>query len=182
MRAASWLFTCVLVAILPSQHSGAQGPIPRSRHCGSVAEVLIPILPALRAGTELPLRLPSTIPFADRDNPVYASITYLSRSSYDIELSTEPDCAGANSCRVAQLHGVEGRRQSQQKATSTVILRRGVVAGFLPSKCGGAGCTDATLSWSEGKYSYSIDMKAASKKDLLQMARSICHDEVGPKP
>jgi hypothetical protein len=180
MRTAIRSFICMFGLIASSQHSGAEGRVPRSGHCGPVAKALAPLLPTLRAGTQVPLRLPTAIPFADRDNPVYASVMYLGKSAYDIELSWAPDCAGANSCRFVQLHGVEGRLESKQNRTSAVVLRRGVLARFSPATCGGAGCTDATLSWTEGKFSYSVDMKGSDEKYLLQMARSICRDEAGP--
>jgi len=165
------LLAATVVALLAGPPTDGQSPdmLPNGRQ---VAKALRPILAKLSSGTAVPLRLPSYIPFSsDPKNPVYSSLSYLSESSYEVELSWSQDCSGGNSCHLGTIRGSKGSDE-QQSGGSLVWLRPGLKGHFTPAVCGGAGCTDSTISWSEGGFVYSMSIKAGKETYLAKMARS----------
>jgi hypothetical protein len=114
-----------------------KGQASRGRPC-QAAKVFTPILPSL-SGTDVPLRLPSSISFGDDANPLFSHLYWIDKSAYDIELTFDPDCNGVRACHFGDVRGVKGHQQPAPKGSSKVLLRHGIVANFTPSECGGTG-------------------------------------------
>jgi hypothetical protein len=52
-----------------------------------------------------------------------------------------------------------------------VKLKGGIIGYFVESDCG-AHCDDSAIGWREGKYYYSISLKAENKEIMIRIANS----------
>ena len=50
-----------------------------------------------------------------------------------------------------------------------VALGDGIIGYFVEATCG-ANCSDATLTWEQDGYRYTVGIKARDKADLIEMA------------
>ena len=126
----------------------------------------------LRPETDVPLRWPSFISAgADEDNPLYVNLLSADRSSYSIELGWTDGCTGGNACHYATVRGSVEPLSENEGVKVPVKLSRGIRGYFIDSSCG-AHCDDSAIGWTEGKYHYSVSIKAEKKENLIKIVNS----------
>ena len=132
---------------------------------------------ALRGQTDVPIKLPTFLPYIGAANPIAASLVSTSSSSYEISLGWGQDCfsadlrEGAGACHYGTIRGSSVVLSENSGRRIPVILLGGTHGYFVPFTCG-AHCDDAAVGWEEGGYHYSISLKAGSKKELVKVANS----------
>jgi hypothetical protein len=125
----------------------------------------------LSSTTQIPLRLPSFIPFAgDANHPVFSILEEKESKSYAVQLAWAKECTGGNWCHLGSIRGsaapmvVEGKR-------IPIHLHKSIRGFFVPARCF-AYCTEATIIWSEGGNYYAVGIKAAGEKTVMKMANA----------
>jgi hypothetical protein len=127
---------------------------------------------ALFRQTNVPLRLPSYIPFADDPKePVYAIVESADLDNYEIQIAFTNDCNGGNSCHYGTVRGSRSTLVENDGARIPVSLNNGIKGYFVDFTCG-AHCDDAAIGWTEGGYHYSISLKAEKKQEMIEVANS----------
>jgi hypothetical protein len=122
--------------------------------------------------TDVPLRWPGIIPAGeDEDNPLYVDLLSADRASYDIELGWVEGCTGGNACHYGTVRGSIAPLSENEGVRIPVKLSRGIRGYFIDSTCG-AHCDDSAIGWTEGKYHYSISIKAEKKETLIKVVNS----------
>jgi|SRR5215472_8697691 len=170
LQRTSW---CLCVFIASAALSSPAQTLRSEQTSQKLAKPLVPLLKTLRETTKIPLRLPSFIPYSDDpSSQVYSSIIFVNGTSYAIDLSFTPDCTGGNSCHLGSIRSAEGTAMWSEHG-SPVHLVNGLTSYFTPASCGGAGCTDAELFWTQDGFSYSVSLKAGSRSELIRMAQSM---------
>lgn len=154
--------------VLPQQSAGeAVSPtIAEPRY----HRVFQPLLARLKAGTEIPIRLPQEIPDGG-ESPLYASLNEISPDHYSIELAFVPDCYGATACRFGEVSGEKKTPRTPAPSGQKLTLTGGITGYFTPAVCG-ANCSDATLMWEQDGIRYTIALKAGRRESLQRMAES----------
>jgi len=158
-----------------------ESPRPSSKEASSVFKKLEP---QLRDGTKVPLRLPAVLPYLDAEHPVFANLSSVDESHYEIYLGWTSDCAGENVCSYGRLYGGGSPFQSPQEEAAKddnerrekltlepVELRRGIKGQFIDAVCH-AYCTESYIRWCEGRFCYAIGMKVGSKEMLVKVVNS----------
>lgn len=183
-----WSFCTVTLACQPTNHlsspdASPQVPAPPSSQqtpdlSPSSAPVVQsprpnpifrPIFPALKAQTEVPIFLPGDIPGIEPSEPLYAILESATASSYQILLAYTEDCNGGSACR---LGGVLGTAAADTPLNGKpVALQNGITGYFVESTCG-ANCSDATLTWEQTGYRYTVGIKAGNEAELVEIANS----------
>jgi hypothetical protein len=146
----------------PSNSPIAQTPRPNP--------VFRPIFPALKAQTQVPVFLPGDIPGVEQSESLYAILESATASSYQILLAFTENCNGGNACRLGSISGQRGTEPSSLEGQS-VALRDSITGYFVEATCG-ANCSDATLTWEQDGYRYTVGIKAGDEADLVEMANS----------
>ncbi len=124
----------------------------------------------LQSETKVPLRLPTFVPKdGDKDNPVVAKLETTSLDDYRIELSWATECGEAG--HLGYISGSLSALPENTGPKVPVVLNRGIKGYFIDAGCG-ENCDDAAIYWTDGKYHYSISMKAETKDTLTRMVNS----------
>jgi hypothetical protein len=136
----------------------------------SGARVYVEILPLLHQKTRVPLRLPTY--FGTEDGiTIFATVSASTPSRYVVALDLLRDCHQATVCRLGEVSGeVRGPRASRLRGTR-LKLDHELVGYFVDVTCG-ASCGDSVLSWDEGRYRYSVGIKAEKVAQLRKVANS----------
>jgi len=95
-------------------------------------------------------------------------------SGYYLGFSTVADCAGALSCASFHVAGFrEGAPDRSGSGGVPIALPDGGRGVFHPEDCSGASCTEASLSFTRGRYGYEIDVKSGpdDRRLLLEAYR-----------
>lgn len=129
------------------------------------------IFPALQYQTEMPIILPGHIPGRDSASPLYAILESATASSYQILLAFTENCNGGNACRLGSVSGQSVLSESVPLEGQPVDLRDEITGYFVEATCG-ANCSDATLTWEQDGYRYTVGIKAGNEADLVEMANS----------
>jgi hypothetical protein len=82
----------------------------------------------------------------------------------------EPYCFSDEACR---LGSISGKEDTSELITGLQVinLNETTTAYFKPSKCTDI-CSDATLTWSQGKYLYTFAIKDVNQETLIKIANS----------
>jgi hypothetical protein len=136
--------------------------------------------------TNVPLRLPTFLPYIDAADPVAASLVSTSSSSYEIWLGWGDGCfsaevpQGAGACHYGAIRGSAGALTEDEGRRVPVTLAGGIHGYYVGFTCG-SHCGDGAIGWTQGGYHYSISLKAGSKKELIKVANSAIaqpHDRI----
>jgi hypothetical protein len=138
-------------------------------HPVDVPRTLAPVLPAVKARTELTVLLPAAMP--SERSTLYPSAT-AGRARYSLELSDIPDCGSATACFEADFRAT---RRGRPFGARAVALARGRTARFQPLSCG-ASCSPPSISWRERGALYTIQANVGTRRSerriLIRMANS----------
>jgi hypothetical protein len=135
------------------------------------------ILPTLKAQTKVPIMLPTYIPEIDRISPLYANIITATDTEYGIILGIDPECNGANWCNRGSIFASaeepkdEGSEDSASEG-KLVLLNNGINAYFFDAECG-ANCDEATITWKQNNYYYTVGNQAGDLETLVKIANSM---------
>jgi hypothetical protein len=125
----------------------------------SVATIVRGVLPRVKQGTQVAVRLPNRLPIDSSIRKIY--VTGGARTaSYDIELAAARNCGGANACFLGSFRGARGERPAYRR---TVALRGGRRGYFKPLTCG-ASCSAPVIQWIQGGVLYEIALKGLSQR------------------
>jgi len=175
MRITSAVFSLLVsLWVIPSSLSGVHLR-KAAEHPAQTNTVFAKVKRDLLGKTDVPLRLPSFLPYADRGNPIYAIVQSVDRASYQIELAWTPDCLGGNNCHYGAVRGSAAPIVEGGGVRKPILLKGGIKAYFIDFTCG-AHCDDAVIDWSESGYHYSVGMKAGKEATLLKIANSAIPD------
>ncbi len=142
----------------------------------AIDDVFADVRPVLLQKTRVPLRLPSYNPFSgDKEQPIYAILEVAESSRYEIQLAWDKNCLGGNACHQGTIGGSANPLVKENGPRVPVTLQGGIRGYFIDAKCG-AHCDDSSVDWRQGKYYYSISVKAGSKTSLIKMANSAIAD------
>ncbi len=168
-RTRSPLASVAVALLLASAFRGRAQQAPTF----SGATALAQVRKKIKDGSQVPLRLPSYVPNAnDPDHPVFLTLQKLSPKDYLLLLAFDKDCQGQHVCEVGTMQGSSEPLQHDYNTTpQPVLLKNGSHANYVSFQCGSY-CGDGELWWSEGRWNYSIRMKAGNLKELLQLANS----------
>jgi hypothetical protein len=129
------------------------------------------MFPALKSATQIPVLLPGYVPEADQPDRIFAILETADASTYQILLAFTEDCQGGTACRLGAVTGAVATPKAAVVAGKAVELNNGIMGDFVEAKCG-ANCSDATLTWDQDGYRYTMAIKAGREATLVQMANS----------
>lgn len=168
---------CIVSMVAIAQHVSAPRETLKKGSDGSATFVFREIEPQLHEKTKIPLRLPTYLPGVDEQHPIFAVIDSADEASYEILLAVELPCEGQNNCTYGSVRGSSSRIEDAAVKGIRVNLKGGLRGIFKKAICH-AYCDEATLTWKEGEFYYSVGMKAGKMKDLIDVANSA----LGKKP
>lgn len=148
-----------------------------------------PVLSQLITKTRVPLALPAYVP--REDYPLYVTVNAAEPGQYELTIGDSQDCSGGNYCRYGTVSGQrltsstpsveeeyaflsEPQYQPTQRSPEKmgrVTLANGIRGYFIPYVCG-ANCDDSKVIWEQNGYRYSVGLKRADKKVVVEMANS----------
>lgn len=160
------------VVAAPEQQTSKLLPSPDSTIAPTTRPnpIFRPIFPALKAQTQVPVFLVGDIPNVEQSEPLYAILASATASGYQILLAFTENCNGGNACRLGSISG-QAEAETPSLEGQPVALRDGITGYFVEATCG-ANCSDATLTWEQEGYRYTIGIKAGNEADLVAMANS----------
>lgn len=137
--------------------------------------------------TEIPFRFPSYLSGYDWDGATEAQAYYphiweLRPESYYLSLDGTPDCNGATSCRFitlkAQAVGETALTNLIEEEGRKVTLVDGMTGVYLPSQCGGAGCSDSKLIFDLDGVRYTVGIKGGRANSVIDLGTSMINDPI----
>jgi hypothetical protein len=138
-------------------------------HAIDVPRTFAPLLPAVKARTELTVLLPATMP---AEQAVLYPSAGAGRRHYSLELGAIPDCGSATACFEADFRA---RAKGRPFGTRSVRLAKGRHGRFQPLSCG-ASCSPPSISWRERGALYAIQANVGTRRTerriLVRMANS----------
>ncbi|MCA2880789.1 MAG: hypothetical protein IM446_11915 [Microcystis sp. M046S1] len=156
-------------SIQPTQPKVANSDLPVAKN-PKPNPIFRSIFPALKYTTKIPILLPTYVPESEKPNQVFAILEKSTETQYEIMLASTENCRGDNACRLVS---ISGKEDSSILITGLQVidLNETTTAYFKPSKCTDV-CSDATLTWNQGKYLYTFAMKDGSQETLVKIANS----------
>lgn len=126
------------------------------------------VLPEIQHRSSIPPRLPRMLQLHSES----AHIEEASRDFYEVVVGFGEECGGQHWCTT---HILTGEKTSKVPKGESVRLKRSTVGYYRPYACA-AYCSNASISWIEGDYLYTIEIKAGGKEDLVAAANSALSD------
>jgi len=157
-------------SIQPTQPRGGNSVLPVAKN-PKPNPIFRPIFPALKYYTKVPILLPTYIPESEKPNQVFAILGKSTPAQYEIMLASTENCRGDNACRLGSISGKEDISKSISTDAKAIDLNATTTAYFKPAKCTDV-CSDATLTWYQGKYLYTFAIKDGSQDTLIKIASS----------
>ena len=151
---------------------GQESSLPPSGHTAIMSSPFPSLDPAVERAIGIPLRVPKILPQTGQAQ-LFPVVLEADSERYEIALAMALPCNGEHRCTYGTVQGSIHPIESWGKSTR-VDLEDGIVGHFTPMECG-AYCSEAYIMWRQGAYLYSIGIKAGSKKELLEAARSAIH-------
>lgn len=162
---------CIVSMVATAQQASPPRETFQKGSDSSATFVFREIEPRLREKTKVPLRLPTYLPGVDEQHPIFAVIDTVDGAGYEILLAVELPCEGQNNCTYGSVRGSSSRIGDSAVKGIRVNLKGGLRGIFKKAVCH-AYCDEATLTWKEGEFYYSVGMKAGKMKDLIGVANS----------
>lgn len=128
------------------------------------------ILPKLKGKTNVPIFLPTELPFNDR---IYYGVN-AKKDNYTVTLDLTEDCNGITACSRGAISAENGGDFITKMDGITKIYKNvelvGGIKGIFHNGCG-AYCT-ATLQWKYQGFLYSVYLKNGREKDTIAIGNS----------
>ena len=134
----------------------------------STAALFAKVLPEIQHRSSVPPRLPRMLQLHGES----AHIEEASRDFYEVVIEFGEDCGGKLWCTTNKLTGEKTSKAPKGEKTR---LKRGTTGYYRPYECA-AYCSNASISWIEGDFVYSIEIKAGGKEELIGAANSAIPD------
>lgn len=136
------------------------------------------VKPRILRESTVPPRLPSFLPYVDREHPIYVVLRSVNKSGYEVVLAMELPCEGEHRCTYGTLLGstspldpIDTDKNGVPIPGAPVTLDHGIKGHYFPSVAY-AYPSDAYVRWQERPYYYSVSMKAGRKSQVVRMANS----------
>lgn len=142
------------------------------------------MLAELSSQTQVPILLPSTLPYS-YDTKELGFSTYINSSGktfYSVDLGFG-DCDGATYCTFGDLMGEKIKSKSvfgihtyeghKRKNAKIITLAKGIKGYYFPTHCGGAGCDHAAIWWEMNGYRYRVGLKGERFPMVKKLANSV---------
>lgn len=112
-------------------------------------------------------------PRLDKATDLFVNVRTADSRGYEIVVGFDPDCEGQNACGYAILRGTtEPLKQIVPEGKWVpVTLRRGIKARYSDTECN-AYCSYSVVAWAEGKWRYTVELKAEKKSFVAKAANS----------
>ena len=156
-------------SIQPTQPKVANSVLPVAKN-PKPNPIFRPIFPGLKYYTKIPILLPTYIPESEKPNQVFAILEKSTSTQYEIMLASTENCRGDNACRLGRISGKEDLSKPIT-GLQVIDLNETTTAYFKSSKCTDV-CSDATLTWNQGKYLYTFAIKDGNQETLIKVANS----------
>jgi hypothetical protein len=158
-----------LPSLQPSKPTGTNSVLPVAKN-PKPNPIFRQIFPALKYDTKVPILLPTYVPKSEKPNQVFAILKKSTPTQYEIILGSTENCFSDEACR---LGSISGKEDTSELITwlQVINLNETTTAYFKPSKCTDI-CSDATLTWSQGKYLYTFAIKDGNQETLIKIANS----------
>lgn len=142
-------------------------------------EVFAPILNELSSSTEVPLRLPNYIAAEVAADPhgFSAKINKAKSGSYSVYIITRSDCQGESYCLDGLITGEKVTKDISFSDAEPVNLVNGLQGYYIKFTCA-ASCGMGKLFWREENYLYSVQIRAAPKNYMTDIANSAINENV----
>ena len=140
----------------------------------------------LSSQTQVPILLPSVLPYADIDADAKLEVTThinpSGKTFYSVDLGFG-DCGGTPACTFGDLMGEKIKSKSvfgghtygsdRRKDAKIVKLANGIKGYYFPTICGGAGCNHAAIWWEMNGYRYRVGLKGERFPMVKKLANSV---------
>lgn len=166
----AWLLLACALPLVSCQSTKATASQTASQ--AEAQSLFDSILPTLEKQTQVPLVLPTDIPYQRQlsDPPLSATVRSVTPDAYEIVLGTRPDCDNLN-CRFGSIMGQKLQESEFRQPGQPVTLAGGLKGYFVEATCT-VSCTDSTVSWLRNGYLYSLSIKAAPQSMVVDFANS----------
>jgi hypothetical protein len=147
-------------------------PSPVATSTAVASTVYASILSALKAGTTVPVLLPTNVSMVLQN--IHANLIGATTNQYTVYLGSGSGCYQAESCTQIEIYGqsLTASPTPPPLSGTSVTLANGTAAYFTPMSCGGS-CNLEYISWKTATYQYSIGVKSTSEADALAVANSM---------
>lgn len=132
---------------------------------------LVATLDTVRAVSRVPVRAPLLF-YGGDDSVLYVIPTDVQLDRYELTIADSPRCEGGNSCREGIVQGWRRTRLTRLPSGPAVAFATGATGVFTPAVCA-TFCSDAFVTWDEGRYRYRVGAKAGRLADLRRIAASV---------
>lgn len=139
------------------------GPTAAAQTCAN--SIFAQLLPSLRSGTQVPLRLPAVVG-GEYDEALYTQVGLISRTRYLVRIGQNCE---RSYCPYGSVSGTEISKRAPRPRGKSVGLAGGV-RGYLFD--GSKQLRNSIVTWDEGQYRYAIALYAAEPADLIKVANS----------
>jgi hypothetical protein len=138
-------------------------PVAATGTCAN--SIFGPTLASLRAGTQIPLRLPLVVGGA-YDEALYAEVGWVSRTRYMVRIGQNCE---RSYCPYGTVSGAKISKRTPRPRGQAVELIGGV-RGYLTD--GSENLRDSIVTWDEGQYRYAVAIYAAEPAAIIKVANS----------
>jgi hypothetical protein len=132
------------------------------------------LLPTLKGETNVPVRLPASVPGLGPSVPLYANISFANQQSYIVNFQSAPNCNFAEACTAGSIDSLPVSSSIDLSIFSkyqTITLSNGDTA-YVGQPSGFRRST--TIVWDESGQEYSIELEVVTfPTDLITMANSM---------
>lgn len=169
------LMTLLTTSVFGSSLTSERGQFSKKKVNNSLITTANPvpvkeILPKLKGKTNIPIFLPTELPFNDR---IYYGVN-AKKDSYNVTLDLTENCNGVTVCSRGAISCEKGRDFITPMDGVTKTYKKvelvGGMKGIFHNGCG-AYCT-ATLQWKYQGFLYSIYLKNGLEKDAIAIGNS----------
>jgi hypothetical protein len=156
-----------------AQLPGVKSSEPSASERSPVAEPLRSVLAEIKNQTNVPILLPSELPYTLAKQNIYATGEAVN-GGYEISLISRPQC-GANSCFIASFKAQRGGNMRHPEETDDdpqsedkrVVLVNNTKAYYKPLTCGGS-CSPPIIEWVSNGVLYTIQFEVEWRTNLTQ--------------
>ncbi len=123
--------------------------------------LLTEVLPQVKAQTDVPILLPSTVPLPEET--LYTDVT-ADPQGYQIDVGYTPNCRGSTACALGMFAAkrTEGDYyEVDEPFEETVQLAEGIEGYYNPMRCG-ASCSPPVMEWTRDGVRYRLELKGAT--------------------
>jgi hypothetical protein len=138
-----------------------------------MAAKLRAIVPEIKKHCPVPPRFMTYFPRLEKADDLFVNVQRVDSRGYEVVVAFTSDCEGQNNCGYAVLRGTKAPLKEivPESKWVPVTLRHGIKARYYDSECY-ASCSYSVVAWMEGKWRYTVELKAEEKPIVVKAANS----------